>query len=182
MFWFFPDANGQAPAPETVRSEVTRWCFDMNSAGDSPSATVISHIAGEFPHVDDRYAGRPYRHVFMASTDPTKPYDADQAGPIMGFFFNSFTHLDMATGQSRSWFAGDTCSTQEPVFAPRSPDAPEGDGYVMGVVNRRAEHRSDLVILDARHVDEGPIATVKIPVRLKFGIHGNWVPASAFGA
>jgi len=47
----------------------------------------------------------------------------------------------------------------------------------MGIVNRRAEHRSDLVILDAQHMDEGPIATVKIPVRLKYGIHGNWVPA-----
>jgi carotenoid cleavage dioxygenase len=47
------------------------------------------------------------------------------------------------------------------------------------VVNRRAEHRSDLVILDAQHMDEGPIATVKIPVRLKYGIHGNWVPAAA---
>jgi carotenoid cleavage dioxygenase len=79
----------------------------------------------------------------------------------------------------RSWFAGDTSSTQEPVFAPRSASAPEGDGYVMGVVNRRAEHRSDLVILDAQRIDEGPVAVVKLPVRLKYGIHGNWVPSRA---
>ncbi len=50
----------------------------------------------------------------------------------------------------------------------------------MGVVNRRAENRSDLVILDAQRMDEGPIATIKIPVRLKYGIHGNWVPAGTF--
>ncbi len=62
---------------------------------------------------------------------------------------------------------------------PRARDAPEGDGYVMGIVNRRAENRSDLVILDAQRMDEGPIATIKIPVRLKYGIHGNWVPAMA---
>jgi len=66
------------------------------------------------------------------------------------------------------------------VFAPTRPDGPEGEGYVLGVVNRRAEHRSDLVILDAQRMDEGPIATVKIPARLKYGIHGNWVPATTF--
>jgi carotenoid cleavage dioxygenase len=64
------------------------------------------------------------------------------------------------------------------VFAPKSAKAPEGEGYVLGIVNRRAENRSDLVILDAQRMGEGPVATVKIPVRLKYGIHGNWVPAS----
>jgi carotenoid cleavage dioxygenase len=136
-------------------------------------------MSAEFPHVDDRYVGRPYRYAFMQATDHTKPYNAEKAAPTMGFFFNTFLTMDMSTGASKSWFAGDTCSTQEPVFAPRSAKAPEGEGYVMGVVNRRAEHRSDLVILDAQHMDEGPIA--RIPVRLKYGIHGNWVPASTFG-
>jgi carotenoid cleavage dioxygenase len=179
VFWFFPDANGKYPTPGTTRADVVRWCFDLNSKSDRPAATVISTVNAEFPHIDDRYVGRPYRHAFMQATDPSKPYNAEKAGPIMGFFFNSFVHLDMATGKTRSWFAGDTSSTQEPVFAPKSATAAEGEGYVMGVVNRRAEHRSDLVVFDAQRIDEGPIATVKIPVRLKFGIHGNWVPASA---
>jgi carotenoid cleavage dioxygenase-like enzyme len=175
VFWFFPDANGNAASPETMRTEIVRWCFDMNSPSDTPTCSVISTVSGEFPHIDDRYAGRPYRHAFMQATDPTKPYNPEKAGPIMGFFFNTYLHMDMSTGATKSWFAGDTSSTQEPIFIPKSPDAPEGEGYVMGIVNRRAEHRSDLVILDAQRMDEGPIATVKIPVRLKYGIHGNWV-------
>jgi carotenoid cleavage dioxygenase len=84
--------------------------------------------------------------------------------------------MDTSTGKADTWFAGDTSSTQEPVFAPRSATAPEGEGYVLGIVNRRAENRSDLVILDAQRMSDGPVATVKIPVRLKYGIHGNWVP------
>lgn len=181
VFWFFPDAKGHAPAPSDLHTQVTRWCFDMNSKRDIPTATIISHLSAEFPHIDDRYVGRPYRYAFMQATDRTKPYNADKAGPIMGFFFNTFLTMDVTTGLSKSWFAGDTSSTQEPVFAPKSATAREGEGYVLGVVNRRAEHRSDLVVLDAQHMDEGPIATVKIPVRLKYGIHGNWVPASTFG-
>ena len=93
----------------------------------------------------------------------------------MGFFFNTFLTMDMSTGQAKTWFAGDTSSTQEPVFAPKSATAPEGDGYVLGIVNRRAEHRSDLVILDAQRIDEGPVATVKLPVRNPGQIHGWWV-------
>ncbi len=177
VFSFFPDAEGTYPDPRTLRTQVVRWCFDMNSKSDVPTATVIAEIAAEFPHIDDRYAGRPYRYAFMQATDPTKPYNPEKAGPIMGFFFNTLLTLDMATGKVKSWFAGDTSSTQEPIFAPKSANAPEGEGYLMAVVNRRAEHRSDLVIFDAQRVDEGPLATVKIPVRLKYGIHGNWVPA-----
>jgi carotenoid cleavage dioxygenase-like enzyme len=180
VFWFFPDAEGRAPEPSSLRTEVVRWCFDMSSASETPTAEVLAEIGAEFPHVDDRYAGRPYRYAFMQATDPTKPYNPDRAGPIMGFFFNTFLSMDMTTGKTKSWFCGDTSSTQEPVFAPQRADAPEGEGYVMGVVNRRAENRSDLVIFDAQRIDEGPIATVKIPVRLKYGIHGNWVPATNF--
>ena len=29
---------------------------------------VISDIAAEFPHIDDRYIGRPYRYAFMQAT------------------------------------------------------------------------------------------------------------------
>jgi carotenoid cleavage dioxygenase-like enzyme len=45
---------------------------------------------------------------------------------------------------------------------------------VIGVVNRRAS-TSDLVILDAMRMSAGRWP-VKLPVRLKYGIHGNWVP------
>lgn len=181
VFWFFPDKDGRFPPPGSFGTEVTRWTFDMNDRNSKAVPNVFSRMAAEFPHVDDRYLGRPYRYGFMQATDPTKPYNAERAGPIMGFFFNTFVTLDTTTGKADTWFAGDTSSTQEPVFAPKSATAAEGEGYVMGIVNRRAENRSDLVILDAQRMSEGPVATVKIPVRLKYGIHGNWVPASTFG-
>jgi len=176
VFWFFPDKNGKVPAPGSIGTEVTRWCFDMKDKNSKPVPVVLSRMAAEFPHCDDRYVGRPYRYGFMQATDPTKPYNADKAGPVMGFFFNTLLTMDMQTGKADSWFAGDTSSTQEPVFAPKSAKSAEGEGYVIGVVNRRAEHRSDLVILDAMRMSAGPVATIKLPVRLKYGIHGNWVP------
>jgi carotenoid cleavage dioxygenase len=181
VFWFFPDKNGQYPPPGSFGTEMTRWCFDMKDPKSKGVPSVVSRIAAEFPHCDDRYVGKPYRYGFMQVADRSQPYDEAKAGPIMGFFFNTYVTMDMATGKTRSWFAGDTTTTQEPVFAPKSAGAPEGEGYVMGVVNRRAERRSDLVILDAQRMEEGPVAVVKLPVRLKYGIHGNWVPNARYG-
>jgi carotenoid cleavage dioxygenase-like enzyme len=177
VFWFFPDKDGRFPPPGSIGTEITRWCFDMKDKNSKPVPSVMSTLSAEFPHCDERYVGRPYRYGFLQAADPTKPYNPERAGPIMGFFFNTLLTMDMATGKYKSWFCGDTSSTQEPVFAPKNAKAPEGEGYVLGVINRRDEHRSDLVILDAQRMDEGPIATIKIPVRLKYGIHGNWVPA-----
>jgi carotenoid cleavage dioxygenase len=46
----------------------------------------------------------------------------------------------------------------------------------MGVAYHLDErNRSDLVILDAEHVEEGPIATVRLPVPASPQIHGFWV-------
>jgi carotenoid cleavage dioxygenase len=67
-------------------------------------------------------------------------------------------------------------SLAEPVFVPRSVDAPEGDGYLIGVAyNLDQNLRSDLVILDAQHVGEGPVARVRLPVQASPQVHGWWV-------
>jgi carotenoid cleavage dioxygenase len=73
----------------------------------------------------------------------------------------------------------DVSSLQEPQFVPRRPEAPEGDGYLMGLVNRHADMRTELLVLDANHLGDGPIATVRLPFKLRNGIHGTWVPGGS---
>ena len=64
---------------------------------------------------------------------------------------------------------------------PRSAGAPEGEGWLLTMVGRRAENRTDLVILDAARIDAGPVAIIKFPCRLHEGFHGIWVSAAALG-
>ena len=66
---------------------------------------------------------------------------------------------------------------QEPIFIPRTPDAPEGDGFVMALVSRYETFSTDLLILDTRDWTK-PEAVVKLPCKLRLGIHGNWVDTS----
>ena len=35
--------------------------------------------------------------------------------------------------------------------------------------------RNDIVILDAQDVAKGPVATIHLPLKLKLGLHGNFV-------
>ena len=63
-------------------------------------------------------------------------------------------------------------------FAARYQDGVVGDVRDVLCVIDLAADPVRLVILDAQRMSEGPVATIKIPVRLKYGIHGNWVPAA----
>jgi len=46
---------------------------------------------------------------------------------------------------------------------------------VMQLVDRHETGTTDLLILDAQRINEQPVATLKIPIRMPGGLHGNWV-------
>jgi carotenoid cleavage dioxygenase len=47
---------------------------------------------------------------------------------------------------------------------------------VLTLVYDRGRNASELAILDASRFDAPPVAMVKLPQRVPFGFHGNWVP------
>ena len=111
----------------------------------------------------------------LIRVEPILPMDHARMGNT-GLVLNTWTRFDHATGKSTSWHVDEVSSLQEPQFVPRRPGAPEGDGYLMGLVNRHVDLRSELLVLDANHLADGPIASVRLPFKLRNGIHGTWVP------
>ena len=53
------------------------------------------------------------------------------------------------------------------------------EGYLGFIVDQHAENQSEVYILEAEHIDKGPLARIKVPFRLRVGVHGNWIPAQA---
>jgi carotenoid cleavage dioxygenase-like enzyme len=182
IFYFFPQADGTVPPPETLASNMMRLTIDMNSTANGLDMAPLTQFPCEFPRSDDRYMGRHYSHGFVIAMDPSKPFNEAQIGPRPFQFFNQLAHINVSTGRIKTWFADDQSCFQEPIFVPKSADAAEGEGYVIALRNRLLEQATDLLILDAQHLDEGPIATVKLPIRLRMSLHGNWVPSSALRA
>ncbi|KAL2151687.1 hypothetical protein VTH82DRAFT_6785 [Thermothelomyces myriococcoides] len=72
------------------------------------------------------------------------------------------------------YFAGPTMTFQEPTFIPREGGA-EGEGYLIALLNHLDELRNDVVIFDAQNLAKGPLAVIHLPLKLKLGLHGNWV-------
>jgi len=142
---------------------LTRFTIDL--AGGGVKEERLDEVACEFPRLDERRAGLPYRHGYAGGNVPTP-------GRARGF--NAVLHWDLKTGTRRDFVVPDSDVVGEPIFVPRTPDAEEGDGFVLVMVYRGEEKRSDLVVLDARNVDREPLAVVKHTGRVPFGFHGNW--------
>src|SRR4030095_3977867 len=100
----------------------------------------------------------PYGVGFMPTIDADRPLDDRlAAGPMRPL--NCWTRVDHARRRATSYFAGADSSVQECCFVPRHARAAEGDGYLVGVVNRWLEARNDLLVLHAMHLAGGANAT-----------------------
>jgi carotenoid cleavage dioxygenase-like enzyme len=157
----FPNADGSRGGDTAAR--LVRWTLDLAGPSNRIRRTPLDDMGGEFPRFDERRTGLSYRHGwFAAGTSKT----------VGGF--DAIAHVDLATGErvTYEFSAGD--GPGEPVFIPRSASAAEGDGWLVAVVYRREEDRSDFVVFNALDLAAGPIAAAQLPRRVPFGFHGNW--------
>jgi carotenoid cleavage dioxygenase len=162
----FPNVDGSAGLPASAR--LCRWTFDLSGNTNTITRTYIDDSAGEFPRLDERRAGLPYRHGYFAAN----------SGNNTEVKFDAIAHIDFASGKKSQHMLPKGDAVGEPVFVPRSAEASEGDGFLVAVAYRAAENRSDVIVLDAQNVAAGPIAAATLPRRVPFGFHGNWVAAS----
>jgi carotenoid cleavage dioxygenase-like enzyme len=160
----FPNADGSPGKPASAY--LVRWEIDLADNTNTIKQTRLDDMAGEFPRLDERRAGLSYRHGYFAA-------DTLDTGKVI---FNGIAHIDFKTGKRvvHELPPGDVPG--EPIFVPRSADAPEGDGWLVALVYRGAEDRSDFVVYDAGDVAKGPVGIAELPRRVPFGFHGNWRP------
>jgi carotenoid cleavage dioxygenase-like enzyme len=176
QFPFFPNRYGERFDPKGAGGRLTRLSVDLSKKGNSSyDMEILYSQMGFLPRQDDRYQTQPYRYGFMPVIDPAMRLDtrlADLPFPLP----NSYVRFDHQTRTTSSFFVGNSSSLQECCFVPRHARAAEGDGYLIGIANRLLEGgRADLVILDAQHLDEGAVATVKLPFPGHPQVHGHWV-------
>ncbi|KAF9890399.1 hypothetical protein FE257_006067 [Aspergillus nanangensis] len=171
---FFAPVDG-APPPPTGKADFVRWKLDLNAPTGSqiPAPQVILDVASEFPRIDERFMTRPYTHVFLGVV-------LGNPGPGVIPSLNGLAMVNTETGKTVFYNPGDDCHVEEPVFIPRQRDAPQGDGWVLTMVERKATNRSDLVLLDTRDFSR-PAALIRLPYRIRSQIHGNWAAGEQLG-
>lgn len=174
QFPFFPNKDGSPFDAVGAQGRVTRLSVDLAQASrPGYEMEVLYPNTGVLSRQDDRYHTHPYSVGFMLCFDPSRPVDPRLNAPMPPM--NCWTRFDHATRGTQSYFCGADSGLQECCFVPRSARAAEGEGYLIGVAQRPFESRSDLLVLDAQRLAEGPLATVRLPVRTFGQIHGWWV-------
>jgi carotenoid cleavage dioxygenase len=114
----------------------------------------------EFPRIDDRLAGLPAQYAVSAGRNELVRYD-----------------LNTGTAVEHRFDAAES-RPGEAVFVPLTTGpADEGNGWYLGYVYDPARDGSDLVIIDASDFAGKPVARIKLPQRVPYGFHGNWISA-----
>jgi len=162
----FPQLDGKMPAPELNPTYLTRWELSLTGRSEICS-TRLAELVVEYPRFDERYATRPLKHAYFACGGGLGTAD---------IFHHQISHFEFDTGQMYCFDFGQTCAVHEPIFAPRTTGADEGDGYLLTVVYDEVTDFSRLVVFDALQISAGPIATALVPHRVPIGFHGAWCP------
>lgn len=141
------------------------WRFEIDPAAARVDRRQhASALPCEFPQWDPRRSCRPTRFVYA---------NAIVQNGTSGFF-NAVQRIDTETGEVRVHDFGPGNFTSEAMFVPAAPDGPEEAGHLICVVYRAAEHRSDVLILDAA-LQQGEVATIPLRNHVPHGFHCGYV-------
>jgi all-trans-8'-apo-beta-carotenal 15,15'-oxygenase len=164
----YPDSSALAKNVADIDSppacgEVTR--VRVSHGSDEIEKERLCDIPLEFGQTDRRVAGERHRHLYGLSVNES--------------FRFAVAHVDLERGLEDVFWYPEGEYSSEMLFAPRSPDAEEGDGFLLGLSYEKASHTSRLVVFDAQHVADGPIAQARLDHHIPADFHGVWVANDA---
>lgn len=163
QFPFFPSLH-EPFDPVKSTGYIRRFTVDLSSRSNDryQTETIFPEVTGVLARQDDRYHTLPYRYGYL-----------NAFGRQNGWWI-----VDHQTGATQLASVPDY-SLSEMTFVPRSKDAPEGDGFLIGIGSSQKENgRSDLILFDTQAIAEGPVARVKMPFKCVGQVHGFWADAS----
>ena len=175
-FPFMREAGGVKWEGQGPGGGLIRWTFDLSKPGEDFEVRPLGP-PGDMPRVRDADQGRPYRHAWYCSINPEggPPLISGPVGPS----FNLLFRIEPGNGRLDAMPLEPGMDINEPVHVPSSD--PDHDGWLLAVIDRQVgedAYDSELWIIDAGDIGKGPVARVKIPLRLHAQVHGWWVSAA----
>lgn len=135
------------------------WTWTVDLRRGTVTESQLDERAVEFPRIDDRLATLQARYAVSVG-------DA------------SLVRHDLVTGDAVEHRFGTPEAPGGPgeaVFVPAAGAADESSGWYLGYVYDPTRDGSDLVIIDASDFTGPPVARIKLPQRVPYGFHGNWI-------
>ncbi len=124
----------------------------------------------EFPRMDPRRIGTPAR--WLATVAAWKPHGQRQNIPLHGI-----QTVDLHSGKTHRYDYGEHQVAEEHILIPKPGKTGERDAWLLGTTFDARRQSTVLNLLDAAHVEDGPIAQAMLPYLLPLGFHGNFTAA-----
>ncbi|MEB3338018.1 MAG: carotenoid oxygenase family protein [Leptolyngbyaceae bacterium] len=146
----------------------TLWQLRLNpQSGQVTEMQEVCDRTCEFPSVNPREVGQASRYTYVALRRLGVDISQEMFGAIGCFDYQSGTLLEADLGQN--------CYPMEPLYAPDATNP--NQGWLLTVVFDGNQNRSEVWILDADHLDHGPVCRLALPSIIPLGFHGTWKPA-----
>ncbi|KAG7341666.1 carotenoid oxygenase [Nitzschia inconspicua] len=151
-----------------LKYQLRRVKVDLKSKQFVSMKSMTDGIANcEFPIINPKRVGKKYHYAYVAASNTSY-----RNGVVQGL-----AKVDVEEEKvvqrwkpERHEFLGEIC------FVPRDGNKEDEDhGYLMGFLFNGKEKMSELVLFDAKAVDNGPISRTKLDYMINFALHGTWV-------
>ncbi|MGA9377978.1 MAG: carotenoid oxygenase family protein, partial [Phormidium sp.] len=142
------------------------WRFVVNLNEQTVRRQMLESRCCEFPWVHPAKVGRLHRYLYLGAA-----HEESGNAPLQAIL-----KIDQLSGERQLWSAAPEGFVSEPVFVPATDAVNEDDGWIMTLVYDSADHRSNLVILDARDLQQKPVARLHLKHHIPYGLHGNFTP------
>lgn len=141
-----------------------RWVLDRSSG--TARRTVIDQAPQGFGRLNERLLGSPHRYLYTITQGAGRTPNRSVAAKH-----------DLLTGERHDHDFGADRHPGELVYVPDPGRAgAEDGGWLVGLVHHLGRDDTSLVVLDAQHLGRAAVASVRIPRRIPFGLHGTWIP------
>ncbi|WP_225730180.1 MULTISPECIES: carotenoid oxygenase family protein [unclassified Nocardia] len=152
------------PVPE---SYLHRWVLDPKT-GKVVSSQQLDDRAIEFPTINNDHVGRDHRYVYSVAYPRHDSRDNSY----------SIVKYDVVTGTNQALSFSDSAVPGEADFAAAPDGTGEDEGWLISLIHPVNGDPAELWVMEATDITGTPVARVKLPRRVPYGFHANWIPDS----
>ncbi len=175
-FPFMREAGGVHIDQREIQGALTRWTIDMSKADPKIEERPIGP-PGDLCRLADADQGRAYNRAWYLSMNPQAKGPPMLGGPV-GANFNALLRIEPGNGRVTMMEVPPGAGISEPAHVASSQ--PGHGGWLLTVVDipnspNPADYSSELWIVEADAVENGPVAKVKTGMAMRSQVHGCWV-------
>ena len=153
--------------------------YEMDLRRNTLTRHKSDYSSCEFPTANPLMNGQKWRYAYLMASDM----------PSRFIPFQEIVKFDREGTKRQVWSAREEYGViGEPIFVPRLPldkeaaegkrssltDEEEDDGWVITQLYNCKTHKSQFIVLDAKHVDQGPVLRAHLKHHTPYGFHGTF--------